>query len=1120
MTRRGRGGPRPRARPRAPRPFARVLSHHPLHPSRHRKSPRRFLFARPGSLDASPARKVSFFASTRRGSGQVAPGGGGASGGDGGALPSYLPPGPPSPLAERADSVSSTGSSSATSSSFSAAVDGSRRPPHYAPHHPHRRARREDSKASVFDSVGAAALAAEAGAASAWRRAAAVHLDGLPATLAIAAVTLVAIFLDDARLAWLPRSADGVCEAIAGVVFAIFVLDLAAGTAFRPAYLPHRSLYWWVDAAATVSMALEVPHLISALSGSPPGPGGASVLARGVTDTPDARARSILRVTRILRLMRLVKLHAVWAAHREAAAFERELGLGNDEGGGAASGSPARASTAAATAAAAAATALPRPSWAAALRRRPTAWLSRGGAALAAAAVAPEAAATKGAGEEAGGGAAAPTARKPWWARPPPRSRVGQRLADLAAARVVVGVLALLLAIPGFNINSGLYGDPPPLALGGLAMLHAAYLAGGGRTPAFDAAAAGYAGAAPYPLFGRPTSRVLALAAANQTILAPPPGWESAFRPGELALIAVATPWCGGDTGARGAAHAVSPPLASAPPTLTINGTALPAPCLVSTAWLDVARNSRVAALLNLGRSAFIIAALGAGVVLMQRDAGRLVLRPMERMLRRVRAVAENPLAFSARRGGRPKLDRGVPARERLMETRILETAIAKICSLMAVGFGDAGAEVIADNMRSGGDLDPMVPGRRVCAVFGFCDIRRFTDATEVLQEDVMEFVNAIAALVHREVALHGGSPNKNIGDAFFLVWKLPEGVDEAGLAAALALAERGEGGGGGEGGGEGGGPAAGAHTTAAAAADPLSSPATPGSPELDAALTLRKVRALADGALASFITIQAALRRSRRLRELAARPAVQARLGPGFEVTMGFGLHVGWAIEGAIGSEHKVDASYLSPNVNMASRLEAATKQFGVPLLMSGAFARLLSPGVRARTRAIDVVTVKGSAVPMTLCAYDVDAARAPGAGREAVDDPFAVCDALAAAGEALPAAPAAAAAAAAGNADADTFSGRPYDAEFEEHPDLVSTWAVTPAFLARFGAGFGAYRRGEWGAARAALEASLHARGADTASGRPVVDGPSAALLAYMGAHNYAAPRNWRGFRELTDK
>ena len=56
-------------------------------------------------------------------------------------------------------------------------------------------------------------------------------------------------------------------------------------------------------------------------------------------------------------------------------------------------------------------------------------------------------------------------------------------------------------------------------------------------------------------------------------------------------------------------------------------------------------------------------------------------------------------------------------------------------------------------------------------------------------------------------------------------------------------------------------------------------------------------------------------------------------------QVRMGFGLHVGWAIEGAIGSEYKIDASYLSPNVNMASRLEAATKQFGTSILMSEDF-------------------------------------------------------------------------------------------------------------------------------------------------------------------------------------
>ena len=69
-------------------------------------------------------------------------------------------------------------------------------------------------------------------------------------------------------------------------------------------------------------------------------------------------------------------------------------------------------------------------------------------------------------------------------------------------------------------------------------------------------------------------------------------------------------------------------------------------------------------------------------------------------------------------------------------------------------------------------------------------------------------------------------------------------------------------------------------------------------------------------------------------------------------QVKMGFGLHVGWAIEGAIGSRFKIDASYLSPHVNMASRLEAATKQFGTSILVSEDFAKLLTPGLRRRVR------------------------------------------------------------------------------------------------------------------------------------------------------------------------
>ena len=95
--------------------------------------------------------------------------------------------------------------------------------------------------------------------------------------------------------------------------------------------------------------------------------------------------------------------------------------------------------------------------------------------------------------------------------------------------------------------------------------------------------------------------------------------------------------------------------------------------------------------------------------------------------------------------------------------------------------------------------------------------------------------------------------------------------------------------------------------------------------------------------------------------------------LGNDFQVKMGFGLHIGWAIEGAIGSDYKIDASYLSPNVNMASRLEAATRQYGVNLLISEDLYNMLTLKMKKFCRNIDRVTVKGSAKPIRLYTIDL---------------------------------------------------------------------------------------------------------------------------------------------------
>jgi hypothetical protein len=131
------------------------------------------------------------------------------------------------------------------------------------------------------------------------------------------------------------------------------------------------------------------------------------------------------------------------------------------------------------------------------------------------------------------------------------------------------------------------------------------------------------------------------------------------------------------------------------------------------------------------------------------RDAYNIMIRPIEKMKHTVQQLSENPLLHLK------KLEEqgSGPAGE--SETDMLEHAITKMARLLQIGFGSAGAEIIANNLSEGGELNPMVPGSKVEAIFGFCDIRDFTFATEGLQQDVMLFVNKIADITHRCVPSH-----------------------------------------------------------------------------------------------------------------------------------------------------------------------------------------------------------------------------------------------------------------------------------------------------------------------------------------------------------------------------
>merc|ERR1711937_831199 len=85
------------------------------------------------------------------------------------------------------------------------------------------------------------------------------------------------------------------------------------------------------------------------------------------------------------------------------------------------------------------------------------------------------------------------------------------------------------------------------------------------------------------------------------------------------------------------------------------------------------------------------------------------------------------------------------------METIILEKTIIKLGSLLALSFGEAGANIIGANMKGSetAGVNAMIPGERVDCIIGVARVRNFSTATEVLQAKIMKFVNQVAEILH-----------------------------------------------------------------------------------------------------------------------------------------------------------------------------------------------------------------------------------------------------------------------------------------------------------------------------------------------------------------------------------
>lgn len=151
------------------------------------------------------------------------------------------------------------------------------------------------------------------------------------------------------------------------------------------------------------------------------------------------------------------------------------------------------------------------------------------------------------------------------------------------------------------------------------------------------------------------------------------------------------------------------------------------------------------------------------------------------------------------------------------------------------------------------------------------------------------------------------------------------------------------------------------------------------------------------------------------------------------------------------------------------------------------------MSPDAQDHCRKLDVVTVKGSSVPMPIYTYDIyqhqifPQLRTPKYSNLTLEEVL--------------------------NKQAEEYD----TSIWTQDPDLVQLRCLsTVAFQKTYRQGLDHYLSGSWELARDLLsKADVMMKDGDIGG-----DGPSRTLLSYMKARNWKCPEDWNGYRPLTSK
>lgn len=451
--------------------------------------------------------------------------------------------------------------------------------------------------------------------------------------------------------------------------------------------------------------------------------------------------------------------------------------------------------------------------------------------------------------------------------------------------------------------------------------------------------------------------------------------------------------------------------------------------------------------------------------------ADDVVVRPVDRMLRLVGKVAHTL----------DVLRRDVQQAD--VEIDVVEHSIGKISEMLSFGFGSTLS--MLGQAAPGQSSLPTVESNRVNAAFVMLDFHNYHTSAALPPEAMLSYVAVVAHLVRTAVKRYAGGEARNAGNSFLLVWRDPPAeqhsarhdhrrVGWSGLDDDAELPDTG---------------ACDAAFKAIvrcaldAAHLNVTSDSTKATRDLAVQLLALDFHGDNDDELSSkptphaYTMFPAKAAATLSVRALgvdkARRPVdrIAAKLERyGCALVFASGLHYGHAIESRpIGTTDCADASFVSPDVTLANKLEAlASTVYACTMLMSGAFVDKLAPATRHRVRQIDRARLKGTEHPVTLHTYDFLPLRA---------HQFALRRRIV------------------GNYGLTSL----YD--FDAFDDCQN-------YLANYQSALTAYLDGDWSSAYQLFQQMSLVQPDDS---------PLQALLSFVASNGNTCPPNWRGYRDF---